>query len=141
MAHQLKSLLSCNQELQPLLKKTHKLNELQHHFASVAPPYLAQSSQVLGLQLGTLTVAVANSIVAAKLRQLAPVLAIQLQDRGCEISGICVKVQVSYNRYQTITPPRKLGKMAQSALHELSQSLPSDSTLKFALEKMIKPRG
>lgn len=141
MAHQLKSLFGGNQELRPLLKKTHELNELQRHFASVAPPYLAQSSQVLGLRLGTLTVAVANSTIAAKLRQLAPELAIQLQGRGCEISGICVKVQVSYNRYQPKTPPRKLGKIAQSSLHELSQSLPGDSTLKLALEKMIKPRG
>lgn len=141
MAHQLKSLLGGNQELQPLLKKTHELNELQRHFASVAPPSLAQSSQVLGLRLGTLTVAVANSTIAAKLRQLAPELVIQLQGRGCEISGICVKVQVSYNRYQPKIPPRKLGKMAQSALHELSQSLPGDSALKRALEKMIKPRG
>lgn len=141
MAHQLISLLSGNQELRPLLKQTHEINELQHHFVSVAPPYFAQHSQVLGLRLGTLTVAVANATMAAKLRQLAPELAILLQGRGCEISGICVKVQVSYNRSQPGTLPRKLGKTAQRALNELSESLPGDSTLKLALEKIIASKG
>ncbi|MBI5626779.1 MAG: DUF721 domain-containing protein [Nitrosomonadales bacterium] len=140
MTHQLKSLLIGNQELRPLLTKVHELKVLQHHFIAVAPPYLAQSSQVLGLQLGTLIIAVANATMAAKLRQLAPELATLLQGRGCEISGIRVKVQVAYNRSQAKTTPRKLGQVAQNALNELSQSLPDDSTLKLALEKMIKPK-
>lgn len=137
MAHQLKSLLSGNHELRPLLQKAHAINELQRHFTSVAPPFLAQSSQVLGLQLGTLSVAVANSAIAAKLRQLAPELATLLRGRGCQVSGIRVKVQVSYNHGQPKSATRKLGKNAQGALRELSQSLPGDSTLKLALEKMI----
>ena len=141
MAHRLVTLLGGNQELQPLLKKAHEVNELQHHFISVAPPYIAQSSQVLGLRLGTLTVAVANSTIAAKLRQLAPELATLLQGRGCEISGICVKVQVSYIRSNPMPAPRKLGKSAHSALNELSQSLPTGSALKLALEKMIASKG
>ncbi len=140
MAHQLKSLLSGNQELRPLLTKAHELKILQDHFIGVAPPYLAQSSQVLSLQLGTLNIAVANATMAAKLRQLAPELATLLQGRGCEISGIRVKVQVSYNRSQPKPAPRILGKMAQNAINELSQSLPGDSTLKLALEKMIKQK-
>jgi len=141
MTHQLKSLLSGNLELHPLLAKAHELDILQCHFISVAPPYLAQSSQVLSLQLGTLNIAVANATMAAKLRQLAPELATMLQGRGCEISGIRVKVQVSYNRSQPKPAPRKLGKMAQNALIELSQSLPDDSTLKLALEKMIQVKN
>jgi len=141
MAHQLISLLSGNQELRPLLNKTHEINELQHHFICIAPPYLAQSSQVLGLRLGTLSIAVANSTVAAKLRQLAPELATLLQGRGCEISGICVKVQVNYNHSQPRQSPRTLGKTAQNALNDLSQNLPVDSTLKRALEKMIKSKS
>jgi len=141
MAHQLKSLFNSSQELHPLLKKTHELKVLQRHFDSVAPSYLAQSSQVLSLHLGTLNIAVANATVAAKLRQLAPELATLLQGRGCEISGIRVKVQVSYIRSQPKHEPRELGKSAQSAIKELSQSLPDDSSLKLALEKMITSKG
>lgn len=137
MAHQLKSLLSSSQDIRPLLKKAHELKALQHHFDSVAPPYIAQSSQVLSLHLGTLNVAVANATIAAKLRQLAPELATLLQGRGCEISGIRVKVQVSYDRNQPKPAPRELGKSAHCALSELSQSLPDDSALKLALKKMI----
>jgi len=139
VAQHLKKLLNENQELLPLLAKAQALSALQRHFISVAPPHLAQSSQVqvLGLQLGTLSIAVANAAVAAKLRQLAPELAIMMQSRGCEVSGIRVKVQVSFNRLQPKPAPHKLSKTAQNALNELSLKL-KDSPLKFALEKMAK---
>lgn len=137
MAQHLKTLLNGNQELRPLLAKAQALSALQHHFISVAPPHLAQSSQVqvLGLQLGTLSIAVANATVAAKLRQLAPELVVMMQNRGCEVSGIRVKVQVSFDRLQPKPAPHKLSKTAQNALNELSLSL-NDSPLKLALEKM-----
>jgi len=137
VAQHLKTLLNGNQELRPLLAKAQALSALQHHFISVAPPHLAQSSQiqVLGLQLGTLSIAVANATVAAKLRQLAPELVVMMQNRGCEVSGIRVKVQVSFDRLQPKPAPHKLSKTAQNALNELSLSL-NDSPLKLALEKM-----
>ena len=106
---------------------------------SVAPPHLAQSSQVLGLQSGMLSVAVANAAIAAKLRQLAPELVVMLQNRGCEVSGIRVKVQVSFNRSQPVSTPRKLGKTARDALNEFSQTL-DDSPLRLALKKMIETK-
>jgi len=108
---------------------------LQRHFAAVAPPHLTQSVQVLSLQLGTLIVAVANATIAAKLRQLAPELVVLLQNRGCEVSGIRVKVQVSFERLQPKPAPHKLSKTAQNALRELSLSM-SDSPLKLALKKL-----
>ncbi len=112
------------------------MSALHSHFIGVAPPHLAQSSQVLGLQSGTLSIAVANAAIAAKLRQLVPELIVLLQNRGCEVNGIRVKVQVSFNRSQPVPTPRKLGKTARDALNELSQTL-DDSPLKFALKKMI----
>ena len=105
----------------------------------VAPPRLAQSGQVLGLQSGTLTIAAGNAAVAAKLRQLAPELVVMLQNRGCEVSGIRVKVQVSFSRSQPVSTPRKLGKTAQDALTEFSQTL-DDSPLKLALKKLAKTK-
>lgn len=142
MAQHLKTLLNGNQELRPLLAKAQALSALQRHFISVAPPHLAQSSQVqvLGLQLGTLSIAVANATVAAKLRQLAPELVTMMQNRGCEVSGIRVKVQVSFDRLQPKPAPHKLSKTARNALDELSQSL-NDSPLKLALEKMAKTKS
>jgi len=139
VAQHLKTLLNDNQELRPLLAKAQTLSALQRHFISVAPPHLAQSSQiqVLGLQLGTLSIAVANATVAAKLRQLAPELVVMMQNKGCEVSGIRVKVQVSFDRLQPKPVPHKLSKKAQNVLNELSLSL-NDSPLKLALEKLAK---
>ena len=142
MAQQLKTLLNENRELLPLLAKAQALSALQRHFISVAPPHLAQSSQVqvLGLRLGTLSIAVANAAVAAKLRQLAPELAVLMQSRGCEVSGIRVKVQVSFNRPQPKPARHELSTAAQNALNELSSNM-NDSPLKLALEKMAKVKS
>lgn len=140
MTQQLKSLLISNQELRPLLTKARALSALHDHLIAVAPPLLVQSAQVLGLQLGTLSIAVANAAIAAKLRQLAPELVAKLQNRGCEVSGIRVKVQVSFERGRTKSAPRKLSKTAQNALNGLSLSL-DDSPLKTALEKMARNKN
>lgn len=139
MAQHLKSLLSGNSELRPLLAKSQALSALQRHFISIAPPDLAQASQaqVLSLQLGTLSIAVSNAAIAAKLRQMAPQLVSAMQNRGCEVSGIRIKVQVSFDRLQPKPAPHKLSPSAQKALIELSCNL-NDSPLKSALEKMAK---
>lgn len=136
MAQRFRSLLSGTPELRPLLSRAQTLSILQRHFASVAPSYLAQSSQVTGLQFGTLTVAAGSAAVAAKLRQLAPELVVLLQNRGCEVSGIRIKVQVA-----VAPPPRKdarrLSATARDALDGLSAGL-EDSPLKQALKKLAR---
>ena len=124
-------------ELRSLLDSVQTLTQLQQHFAKVAPPYFASSCQVLGLRAGTLSIAAANGTLAAKLRQMAPELVSRLQDRGCEVSGIRVKVQVSYAVPPRKRIPRKLTGNAKRQLHELVESL-ADSPLKQALDKLSK---
>jgi hypothetical protein len=135
----LKFLLSNNQDLRPLLAKVQALSALQSDFISIAPPQLAQTSQiqVLSLHLGTLSIAVANASIAAKLRQLAPELAVMMQGKGHEVSGIRVRVQVSFDRLQPKPNPHRLSKTAQKTLNEFSQCL-EESPLKHALVKMAK---
>lgn len=120
-----------------MLAKAQVLSALQRLFISVAPPHLAQSSkiQVLSLHLGTLTIAVANASIAAKLRQLAPELAVMMQGRGCEVSGIRVRVQVSFDRLQPKPAPHRLSKTVQKTLNEFCLSL-DESPLKLALKKL-----
>jgi len=137
VSQHLKKLLKDNQELRPLLTQVQVLSALQAHFDAVAPPHLAQSVQVLNLQTGTLSIAAANASIASKLRQLAPELVVLLQNRGCEVSGIRVRVQVSFDRLQPKPAPHKLSKAAQNALQDLSLSL-NDSPLKIALDRIIK---
>jgi len=140
VTQRLKSLLNNAQELRPLLNKAQALSALQSHILAVAPPHLVQSAQVLGLQLGTLSIAVANAAFAAKLRQLAPEMVVKLQNRGCEVSGIRVKVQVSFDRGRPKPAPHKLSKTAQNALNGLSLSL-DGSPLKAALERMARNKS
>lgn len=139
MAQHLKSLLINDQSLRPLLAKVQVLSALQRQFVSIAPPHLVQSGQiqVLGLHLGTLSIAVPNASVAAKLRQLAPELAVLMQRTGFEVSGIRVKVQVSYDHPPPISAPHRLSKTAQKTLHEFCRGL-DESPLKHALNKMAK---
>jgi hypothetical protein len=103
------------------------------------PPHFVQSAklQVLGLKLGILGIAVANAAIAAKLRQLAPELVVKLQNKGCEVSGIRVKVQVSYDQRLVKPNPRFLSKIAQTSLQNLSHDL-EDSPLKPAIDRLSK---
>ncbi len=135
MAQQLKTLLNNDQELHKLLTRAQVLSDLQTHFAAVAPPHLAQSVQILSLKLGRLSIAVANAANAAKLRQLAPELLTHLQNRGCEVSGISVKVQVSFDRPQPRPTRHQLSQTAQNELLQLSRSM-DDSPLKLALDRL-----
>ena len=132
--------MSDDPQLRNLLNTASALTELQQHFCHAAPPYFAQSCQVTGLHQGTLSIAAANGTVAAKLRQLAPEIATKLQDRGCEVSGIRVKVQVAYATAPPKRTPRILSPEAQHQLHELSEHL-ADSPLKQALEKFSQKKG
>ena len=116
------------------------LSALQRQFVGVAPASLAQFIQVLGLQSGTLSLAAANAAIAAKLRQLAPELVDKLQNSGCEVSAIRVKVQVSFSGSPPKPKLRKLSKTAQNTLAEFSREL-GDSPLKLALKKMIETKN
>ncbi len=138
MTQTIQNILGKTPEFRAILDKSAHLLALQRHFVAVTPAYLAQGSQVSGLQFGVLSVMVSNATIAAKLRQLAPDLAAQLRLRGCEVSGIHVKVQVSYTPHRAIPPARHLTPTAQQAFRALNAHLP-DSPLKAAVEKMLHP--
>ena len=129
--------MSGDPALRSLLHTFQALSELQQQFQSAIPSYFADSCQVTGLRNGTLSVAASSGTVAAKLRQLAPEIVTRLQDRGCEVSGIRVRVQVTYTVPQPKRVPRTLSPKARDRLHELSEHLP-DSPLKQALEKFSR---
>jgi len=121
------------------MERSQVLSALQRQIIDVVPDYLLQSGQlqVLSLKMGTLRIAVANAAVAAKIRQLAPDMVAKLQNKGCEVSGIQVKVQVSFDRGNRTPPPRLLSKTAQDTITGFNQSL-TDSPLKTVLERLAK---
>jgi hypothetical protein len=135
--HRLKAFLASNLELRQLSSKAEQLTTLQRHYEAISPPSLARSSQVLRLDQQTVVIAANNGAVAAKLRQMTSELISLFQARGCEVTGIQIKVQVSAPPSVVSSKPRILGKAAQDALRKLDDDLP-DSPLKTALRRLRK---
>ncbi len=135
MTQPLKNLLNNSTEFRAILGKAQHLRALQEQLITATPAYLTPTLQVLSMEFGTLTVATGNATVAAKLRQLAPEIVANLKNGGSGVSGIRVKVQVSYPAPPGKKKVRQLSRVAQTSIEELSNSL-ADSPLKDALKKM-----
>lgn len=139
MALVLKNLLNDSIELRAVIGKAQSLYALQQRFIAVAPANIAPYCQVTSLESGVLTIVSSNAIMAAKLRQLAPQVVSDMQKGGSQVSGIQVKVQVSYPRPGRAKPARRLSPRAQDALNEFGVTL-MDSPLKEAIRKLGNKR-
>jgi hypothetical protein len=135
--HRLKAFLASNTELRQLSSKAEQLTTLQRHFDNIVPPSLKNSSYVLQLNRQAVVIAAANGAVAAKLRQMTDELISLFQARGCEVTGIQIKVQVTTPTRAITSEPRKLGKPARDSLNNLEETL-ADSPLKTALRRLAK---
>jgi hypothetical protein len=133
--HRLKTFLASNTELRQLSSKAEQLTSLQQHYESITPPSLVRNSHVLKLEQQTVIIAANNSALAAKLRQMTPELISLFQARGCEVTGIQIKVQVYAPPPVVPSKPLILGKTAREALNKLGENLP-DSPLKTALRRL-----
>ena len=137
MSQRLNSYFRASPELRQLSGKAGQLLALQRQYEQLAPASLMRHSHVLQLEQKILMLAANNSAVAAKLRQLAPELTRQLQDKGCEITGIQVRVQVFQPDQEDTASPVALSPEGGARLSELAGGLP-DSPLKRALQRLAK---
>jgi hypothetical protein len=135
--HRLNAYLASNQELRQLSSKAKQVTALQQHYELFIPPPLSNCSRVLQLRQQVAVIAADNGAVAGKLRQMTSELISLFQARGCEITGIQIKVQVTAPPPVGSSEPRILGKAAQDALHKLEENL-ADSPLKTALKRLSK---
>jgi hypothetical protein len=135
--HRLKAYLASTLELRQLSGKAEQFAALQRHYQAIVPPSLKNSSYVLQLNRQVAVIAATNGAVAAKLRQMTEELISLFQARGCEITGIQIKVQVTAPPPAIPSVPRKLGKAAKNALSELEENL-TDSPLKRALRRLAR---
>lgn len=89
------------------------------------------------LERQTLTVAADNGAIAAKLRQMTAELALQLQQRGVEVTVIQVQVQVSA---PPVTPPPKAPSLSPTGKNQLAKFADklADSPLKTALNRLAR---
>ena len=139
MSQHLNSYFSGSQELRRVAQAARQLAALQRLYLQLAPPALARASRVEWMERQTLTLAADNQAVAAKLRQLAPWLNQEFRQKGVEVTGILVKVQVGQAPAGPAAKHRTLGSAGRKEVAGLAASLP-DSPLKHALQRLAKLR-
>jgi hypothetical protein len=124
--------LGRSEEVGALMPKALRLLRLRQILRGALPPNLASSCSVANFGQGRVVLFAGNSVVAAKLKLLAPALAEHFVKSGIEATAVVVQVQPSE---VTSGPPPKetvLSNTAADALRELSAQLP-DSPLKDAV--------
>jgi hypothetical protein len=90
----------------------------QKIWETIAPDNLAQFSHASSIKNKLFTLFANNNAVAAKIKLFIPSLLIKLENQGCEVTSIQVKVQVKS------TPPAKakrIKKLSPHAAIELNQ--------------------
>jgi hypothetical protein len=117
--------------------KVRQLRSFQLLYEKVAPASLLRASSVLKIEQNILTLAANNGAIATKLRQMTPDLVRQLQQHGCEVTGIQVKVQVSIPPSSRPVAPSALSLEGKKQVADLAESL-TDSPLKSALQRLAK---
>jgi hypothetical protein len=133
----LNAFLDSNQDLRRLSQQVNRLAALQRHYQQLAPASLSRSSHVMQLDGQTLIIGADNGAVAAKLRQISNELISSFLTRGCEVTGIQIRVQVRIQPQVEPPRPRKVGKNGKKALEEFAVEL-EDSPLKDALKRLAK---
>ena len=113
------------------------LMALQKLYQQIAPAALLPYSRVVKLESQTLTLSANNGAIAAKLRQIAPTLTKMFQNGGCEVTGIQVRVQVTFASPAKSGVRPMLSGVSRNRLDELAKGLP-DSPLKHALQRLAR---
>jgi hypothetical protein len=134
VSQRLNSYFSASPEMRALSGHAGRLAALQASYANIAPAALVRFSHVQQFERQILVLAADNGPVAAKLRQLAPELILQLQNKGYEVTGIQVRVQVS----APPAPRAKKTKNRAGASAKLAAAVQEldDSELKNALKRL-----
>ncbi len=120
-----------------------RLAELQRIYIQVAPPFLAEASQVANYRAGRLHIHAANGATASKLRQMAPTLCAGFRASGAEVSEVVVTVRAPQPSPSPARAGRdaRLSPSAASHIEALSSRLPEDSPLRSALRRLLEESG
>ncbi|MDD4912721.1 MAG: DciA family protein [Sideroxydans sp.] len=123
--------------MRQLSLRVQELAVLELHYQKIAPASLLRSSHIMHIQGQTLTIAADNGAVAAKLRQISEELISSFTTRGCEVTGIQIRVQVQVPTLQAKQVHRIVGEKGKQELESLTQNM-ADSPLKAALQRLAR---
>jgi hypothetical protein len=107
----------------------------QDIWKAVAPDNLAQFSHASSIKNKQLNLFADNNAVAAKIKLFIPSLLIKLENQGCEVTSIQVKVQVKSTQKAKAKTIKKLSLHAADELNQLSKKL-SGTPLGDALARL-----
>ena len=122
-------------EFQAVNRELRQLAALQNALAELLPDNLATFSGVALAKTGELILFADNGAVAVKLRHMAPRILVSLRQRGFEITGIHVQVQVRIRDNPLPQKQISLSSEARCAIDLLSDRL-NPSPLKSALKRL-----
>ena len=115
-----------------------RLNSVSRIWETVAPIGLARFCRVGRLDDGVLTLFADNGAIASKIKQQLPSLLDKLQQRGSEINGIRIDVQVKIPSPEPATRSKQaISPQSLASLKSLDAVL-EESPLKEALTNLIK---
>jgi hypothetical protein len=127
-------------ELQALSRKTRHLHEMRALLAESLPENLSGAIAPAVSETGELLLYADNGAVAAKLKQLAPRILVFFKQRGIEVTGVRVQVQVGFH---TKPLPQKqifLSRAGGDAVLGLAGRI-SDPALRAALQRLARRAG
>jgi hypothetical protein len=127
-------------QLQGINRQLRRLVALQDILTEVLPDSLASSTMVALSAADELVLFADNGAAAAKLKQLAPRILIFFRQRGHEVTGIRVQVQVRIRHNPLPQKQISLSPTARQAISELSATLDA-SPLKSALERLSRRKA
>ena len=126
-------------EIVRLATHAKRLMRLQQLFQTTLPPELRPHARIANLRLGKLVIHATNSAVAAKVRQFTPRFTEQMAQEGVKLTEIEVKVQAlpTSPRIKKDERPDPPSEERKHALTNLSETLPADSPIRGAVERLL----
>jgi len=124
-----------NQGLTALNAHAKEAQAAQKIWSEIAPDNLAQFSHASAIKNQQITIFANNNAVAAKIKLFLPSLLIKLENLGCEVTSIRVKVQVKSSHQAKSKVIKKISSKAGAGLQQLAKNL-SGTPLGDVLSKL-----
>ena len=139
-ARSLQEHLASGDSMARLTAHAQRLLQFQRLLEAALPAALRPYVRVANFRLGKLFIHAANGAVAAKIRQFGPRLANDLSNKEVKVTQIEVRVQARnpYPPQPRHERPVLPGFSQKHGLTALASSLPADSPLKSALERLLR---
>jgi hypothetical protein len=139
MTHSIRRYLGSGDALARLQDHAARLRRLQTLLERGLPPLLSSLCRVANLKDETLVIVASGGAAAARLKQMIPGLSAHFLQAGHPLKAIKVRVASPEPQPERRAPPeRHISPDAKADLARFAASLPADSPLRSALERLTR---